>query len=136
MIVPWKRIGPIALGMNAAQLVQAMGNPRSITPGTVEVYNWDDLSATITKDKLWVTQICTFSPDYTTAEGIHVGSMDSSVVALLEPPRYSRTFNGFWRFKYTDMYWPGMMISVHLKGYAVNHVVWRICVNHSAAISG
>src|SRR5581483_336450 len=115
LIVPWKRIGPIAVGMSAADLIRALGEPSTITPGTVEVYTWGALTATVTKDKLWTTQVCTFAPRYATAEGIRPGSTESDVIKLLGKPKYARVFNGFWRFSYSDLYWPGMLVSVHLK---------------------
>lgn len=135
LIVPWVRIGPMTLGMTAAELVQIRGQPFNKRPGEVEVYNWHDLTATVTKDGLWTTEICTFSPTDITAEGVHVGSTDLSVTTLLGPPRYSRVFTAWWGPSYANLYWPGLMISAHLKGYEVNHSVWKICVNHFAAIA-
>jgi hypothetical protein len=131
LIVPSKRIGPTALGMATDELIRVMGEPKSKRLGLVDVYGWgDDLSATVTKDGLWTSQLCTFSSAYATAEGVHPGSTDDSVMALLEQPKSSREFNGWWRYSYSNLYWPGLMISVHLKGYATNHAVWKICVNH------
>ncbi len=129
LIVPWKRIGPAALGMTVAELVGVMGEPVSKWPGIVDVYNWHDVSVTVTKDSSWPTQICTLNPAYATAEGVHPGSTDESVDALLGRPKYSRIYRGWWRFTYTNLYWPGLMVSVHLKGFATNHLVWKICVN-------
>lgn len=130
LIVPWKRIGPVALGMTTGELIRVMGEPVSKWPGVVDVYNWHDVSATVTKDGLWATQICTLNPAYATAEGVHPGSTDDALTALLGRPKYSRMFHGWWRFTYTNLYWPGLMVSVHLRGFATNHAVWKICVNH------
>ncbi len=131
LIVPSKRIGPAALGMATDELIRVMGEPKSKRLGLVDVYDWgDDLSATVTKDGLWTTQLCTFSSAYATAEGVHPGSTADTVTALLEQPKSSREFNGWWRYSYSNLYWTGLMISVHLKGYATNHAVWKICVNH------
>ncbi len=130
LIVPWKRIGPVALGMTTGELIRVMGEPVSKWPGVVDVYNWHDVSATVTKDGLWATQICTLNPAYATAEGVHPGSTDDALTALLGRPKYSRMFHGWWRFTYTNLYWPRLMVSVHLRGFATNHAVWKICVNH------
>jgi len=135
LIVPWQRVGPIALGMTATELVRIMGDPRSTWIRGVDIYNWGDLSATLRKDGSYVTQICTFSPAYATAQGVHPGSTDVSVADLLGEPKYSRVFSAWWRFSYTNLYWPGLMVSVHLKGYDTDHKVWKVCVNHFAAIA-
>jgi hypothetical protein len=135
LIVPRQRIGPMTLGMSAIELAQTMGRPVSRRPGEVDLYSWRDLTATVTKNGLWTTQICTFSSAYETAQGLHVGSTDLSVVAALGKPNYSRVFTAWWGPSYSNLYWPGLMISVHLKGYDNNHSVWKICVNHFAAIA-
>lgn len=135
LIVPWQRIGPMSLGMSATELAQMMGSPSSWRPGEVELYSWRDLTATVTKNGLWATQICTFNPTYMTAQGLHVGSTDLSIVAALGKPNYSRVFSAWWGPSYSNLYWPGLMMSVHLKGYDNNHSVWKICVNHFAAIA-
>jgi hypothetical protein len=72
---------------------------------------------------------------YMTVQGLHVGSTDLSVVASLGKPKYSRVFSAWWGPSYSNLYWPGMMMSAHLKGYDNNHSVWKICVNHFAAIA-
>jgi outer membrane protein assembly factor BamE (lipoprotein component of BamABCDE complex) len=133
LIVPWKRIGAAALGMTKDELVRVMGEPASKWPGIVDTYNWQDFSAMVTKDGLWTTQLCTFSSAYATAEGVGPGSTDDSVSVLLGQPKYSRVFSGWWRFSFSNLYWPGLMVSVHLKGYATNHAVWKVCVNQSSS---
>jgi hypothetical protein len=135
LIVPRERIGPMSLGMSATELAQTMGSPSSRRPGEVDLYSWRDLTATVTKNGLWATQICTFNPTYVTAEGLHVGSTDVAVVGALGKPNYSRVFSAWWGPSYSNLYWPGLMMSVHLKGYDNNHSVWKICVNHFSAIS-
>ena len=135
LIVPSKRIGPMMLGMSATELVQIMGSPSSKLPEGVDLYSWRDMSATVTKSGLWTTQICTSNPTYLTAQGLHVGSTDRSVVASLGNPNYSRLFNAWWGPSYSNLYWPGLMVSAHLKGFEVNHSIWKICVNHFAAIA-
>jgi hypothetical protein len=137
LIVPWERIGPLALGMTVPELISIMGEPTSTSRGPldrgVDVYTWkNDLSATFTKHGLYVTQICTFSPAYATAEGVHPGSTDLSVTALMGEPQNSRVFSAWWGLSYTNLYWPGLMLSIHLKGFDTNHVVWKVCVNRFA----
>ncbi|MFZ3225754.1 MAG: hypothetical protein WA230_09605 [Xanthobacteraceae bacterium] len=135
MIVPWQRIGPMSVGMSAADLVHSMGPPVSRQPGEVVTYKWPDVSATVTEDGLWATQICTFDPADLTVEGVHVGSTDLSVTKLLGKPRYSRVSTAWWGPSFANLYWPGLMISAHLKGFEVNHAVWKICVNQFAALA-
>jgi hypothetical protein len=134
LIVPRERIGVVALDATVAELIGKLGKPDSIWPGSVKFYNWDGLSATVTKDGAYATQICTTSPLYATAQGVHPGSSDRSVTDLLGPPRFARVFSAWWTQSYTDLYWPGLTVSIHLKGFAANNQVWKICVNHSAAI--
>ena len=134
LIVPRHRIGAVPLGASAAELTAALGEPQSIWPGDVHIYNWDGLSATVTKNGAYTTQICTTSPSYGTAQGLHPGSTDQAVTDLMGPPRYARVFTAWWRMSYTDLYWPGLTVSVHLKGFESNNRVWKICVNQSAAI--
>jgi hypothetical protein len=135
LIVPWQRIGPMRLGMSTADLIQSMGPPVSRQPGEVVTYKWHDVSATVTEDGLWATQICTFDPADVTVEGLHVGSTDLSVSGLLGKPRYSRVSTAWWGPSFANLYWPGLMISAHLKGFEVNHAVWKICVNHFDALA-
>lgn len=132
LIVPWQRIGPMSVGMSTADLIHSMGPPTSRQPGEVVTYKWPDVSATVTEDGLWATQICTFNPTDVTVEGLHVGSTDLSVAQLLGKPRYSRLSTAWWGPSFANLYWPGLMISAHLKGYEVNHAVWKICVNQFA----
>jgi hypothetical protein len=134
LIVPRQRIGAVALDETAAELIGKLGEPDSVWPGSVKFYNWDGLSATVTKDGSYATQICATSPLYAAAQGVHPGSTDRSVTDLLGPPRYARVFTAWWALSYTDLYWPGLTVSIHLKGFEANNQVWKICVNHSAAI--
>jgi hypothetical protein len=135
LIVPWQRIGPMSVGMSAADLIHSMGPPASRQPGEVITYKWPGVWATVTEDGLWTTQICTFDPADVTVEGLHVGSTDLSVAKLLGKPRYSRVSTAWWGPSFANLYWPGLMISAHLKGYEVNHAVWKICVNQFAALA-
>lgn len=136
LIVPWQRVGPITLGMSTAELVHAMGEPTRTMggpPHTFSVYYWrEDLSATISKDGDFVTQVCALSPAYGTAEGVRPGSTDAAVTALLGEPQSSRLYKSWWRMSYTNLSWGGLMISIPLTGFSNNHVVRTVCVNHNA----
>jgi len=136
-IVPWERVGPVELGMSAAELFGVMGRPtytmRGALDRAVDVYTWkDDLSVTLKKDASYVTQICALNPAYRTAEGVHPGSTDQSVAALLEQPQSSKVHKAWWRQSYTDLYWRGLMISIPLTGFDTNHLVRIVCVNKSS----
>lgn len=136
LIVPWRRIGPVELGMSRADLVRVLGEPTHTMggpPDGVSIYNWrDDLSITIKTDGSYVTQICALSPAYATAEGVRPGLADVSVTALLGQPESSRVYTRWWRLSYTNLFWPGLMISIPLTGFAANHTVRAVCVNRSA----
>ena len=134
LIVPRERIGGAALGKTTAELIDVLGAPVSVWPGSVYTYNWRDVSATVTKDGWYATQICTSNPAYATGQGVHTGSSSAAVDNLMGQPRYSRIFRGWWRQSYTNLYWPGLLVSIHLKGFDTDNQVWKICVNHSAAI--
>jgi hypothetical protein len=136
-IVPWERVGPVELGMSAAELFGVMGRPSFTTRGAldrgVDVYTWkDNLAVTIKKDGSYVTQICALNPAYATAEGVHPGATDQSVAALLGQPESSKVHKAWWRQSYTDLYWRGLMISIPLTGFDTNHLVRIVCVNKSS----
>jgi hypothetical protein len=134
LIVPWERIGPIALGMSAADLNRILGEPTQTLRGPfVSVYNWkNNLSVFIKTDGSYVTQICALNPSYATAQGVHPGSTDLAVTALLGPPQNARLHTRWSLLSYTDLFWPGLMVSVPLTGFDTNHSVRTVCVNHNA----
>jgi len=76
LIVPWERIGPIELGMTAADLIRIKGKPTQTARGPadgISVYSWkDDLSIYIRTDGSYVTQICALDPAYATVNGVHL----------------------------------------------------------------
>jgi hypothetical protein len=139
LIVPWVRIGPIQLGMTAADLIRIMGEPTQRLrgpPGGISVYSWkNDLSVYIKMDGSYVTQICALDPAYATANGVHPGATDLSVTALLGQPKSSRVYRGWWKLSYTNLFWPGLMVSIPLAGFEKNNWVRMVCVNHNDAIS-
>jgi hypothetical protein len=137
LIVPWERIGPVALGMPVAEVIRILGEPTNIGLGPldlgVDVYNWkDNFSLTVKKGASYVTQVCVLNPAYSTTQGIRPGSTELSVTALMEQPQNAKIYNAWWRFSYTNLYWHGLMVSIHLKGFETNHAVWEVCVNHFA----
>ena len=52
LIVPWQRIGPMSVGMSAADLIHSMGPPISRQPGEVVTYKWPGVWATVTSANL------------------------------------------------------------------------------------
>jgi hypothetical protein len=136
LIVPWLRIGPIALGMSGDDVMRIMGEPTKTMggpPDGVNLYLWkDDLSVTVKKNGSYVTQICALSPAYATAQGVRPGLPEHAVTDLLGQPQNSRVRNAWWRFSYTDLFWGGLMITIPLTGYETNHSVRAVCVNHRA----
>jgi hypothetical protein len=138
-IVPWERIGPIELGMTAADLARTKGDPTQTSRGPtggISVYTWkNDLSVYIKSDGSYVTQICALDPAYATAVGVHPGMPDVSVTALLGQPKSSRVYRGWWRLSYTNLFWPGLMVSIPLTGFEKNNLARTVCVNHNDAIA-
>jgi hypothetical protein len=139
LIVPWQRIGAIELGMTAADLIRIMGEPTQTSrgpPGGISIYRWkNDLSVYIKMDGSYVTQICALDPAYATADGVHPGATDLSATALLGQPKSSRVYRGWWKLSYTNLFWPGLMVSIPLAGFEKNNWVRMVCVNHNDAIS-
>jgi hypothetical protein len=139
LIVPWERIGPIELGMTAPDLTRIKGEPTQTSRGPtggISVYTWkNDLSVYIKTDGTYVTQICALDPAYATANGVHPGLTDLSVTTLLGQPKSSRVYRGWWKLSYTNLFWPGLMVSIPLAGFENNNWVRMVCVNHNDAIS-
>ena len=139
LIVPWERIGPIELGMTATDLTRIKGDPTQTSRGPtggISVYTWkNDLSVYIKSDGSYVTQICALDPAYATATGVHSGMSDVSVTGLLGQPKSSRVYRGWWRLSYTNLFWPGLMVSIPLTGFDKNNFARAVCVNHNDAIA-
>jgi hypothetical protein len=134
LIVPWRRIGPVSLGMTAADVVRIMGEPTQKNGGpVVTVYHWqDELSVTVKTDSSYVTQICAISPDYATARGLRPGLPDTAVTQIMGEPQYSRVYRGWWKMSYTNLFWGGLMVSIPLTGFNTSHSIRSICVNYIA----
>ena len=86
-------------------------------------------------DGSYVTQICALDPTYATANGVRPGATDLSVTSLLGQPKSSRVYRGWWKLSYTNLFWPGLMVSIPLVGFEKNNWVRLVCVNHNDAIS-
>jgi hypothetical protein len=134
LIVPWRRVGPVALGMTAADVVRILGEPTQKNSGpVVTTYHWqDDLSVTVKTDTSYVTQICAVSPDYATAQGLRPGLPDTAAAKLMGEPQNSRLYRGWWKMSYTNLFWGGLMVSVPLTGFTNSHSIRSICVNYNA----
>jgi hypothetical protein len=85
-VVSGQRIGPIALGMTAAEVLDRMGPPvRGFPDGANSVANWPKLEAYFFKSE-WVYQVITQDETYVTPEGIHVGTSEFEVTTRLGKP--------------------------------------------------
>jgi hypothetical protein len=94
VIVPGERIGPIAIGMKGATLLDAMGAPDStdrMKNAGIENYAAAGLEATVMDDSQQVISITTDSAQYATAEGVHIGSSDFEVRSRMGAPTTSVT---------------------------------------------
>jgi outer membrane protein assembly factor BamE (lipoprotein component of BamABCDE complex) len=133
LIVPWRRIGPVVLGMTTDDVVRVLGEPTQQNRAPyVTVYNWkDNLSVTAKTDSSYVTQVCALSPDYATAQGLRPGLPDTSVRALMGEPQNSRVYHGWWKLSYIKLYWGGLMVNILLTGFDNDHSVQSVCVNHN-----
>lgn len=134
LIVPWQRIGPVALGMTAEDVVRVLGEPtQKNRRSSVTVYYWkDNLTVTVKADGSYVTEICALSPDYATAQGLRAKMSDTSVTALMGEPQNSHVYRGWWKLSYVKLFWGGLMVSVPLAGFDNDHSVQSVCVNHNA----
>ncbi len=134
LIVPWRRVGPVLLGMTAEEVIRILGEPtqKNASP-VVTVYHWrDELSVTVKSDTSYVTQICAIGADYATAQGLHPGLPEIAVTQLMGEPKNSRLYHGWWTMSYTNFFWGGLMVSVPQTGFSANHSIRSICVNNSA----
>jgi outer membrane protein assembly factor BamE (lipoprotein component of BamABCDE complex) len=99
LIVPGKRIGPIALGMPQPDVVKILGKPGpssviSAERGTHSIYHYlPDLTVFIKSDSNRVYKISAVSPEYATADGIRVGMTEPEVRAKRGKPKDSFQHN-------------------------------------------
>lgn len=88
-IVPGQRIGPVALGMPASQLLQALGPPEnSNRMANASVNRWGSkgVSAVILDENGRVHTTTALDNRYATAGGLRVGASDLEVRSLMGRP--------------------------------------------------
>ncbi|HSN18353.1 MAG TPA: hypothetical protein VLV87_09080 [Gammaproteobacteria bacterium] len=90
LIVPGKRIGPVAIGMTSKQVLEAKGSPHaSVRFKDAALYNYGDKSdygVLVDDDTQQVWRVQTTSDSYDTEEGIHVGQTELEMQASLGKP--------------------------------------------------
>ena len=75
LIVPGERIGPLFLGMTEAQLYKKLGDADTImNNGQYTIYNYHGLGVSVMKSTSKIIQVTAESSQYSTSDGIHVGS--------------------------------------------------------------
>jgi len=124
LIVPGKRIGPVAVGMSVSQLYDVMGAPTQSEKGRgTKRYVFEDLEVLMDDAEQSVVSVATQSADYATVDDIKVGLADLGVRAKLAK------LSGRLLIKEegdTIAYFtPGMMVLVsggHVKSIAVRPV--------------
>jgi hypothetical protein len=86
-ILPGKRVGPIALGITAAELERIAGRASSTTPGDGQVeYRYDGYSAVVFDRTQRVASIVVTSSRYALLSGLSVGDTEGAVIEQLGAP--------------------------------------------------
>jgi hypothetical protein len=94
LIVLGKRIGPVFIGMNPAELLQALGAPDSAHgSGDSTQYRYQGKGLVIWARNGRVSEVYTSDPRYRAAAGIHVGSSELELVASIGQPKWKRANN-------------------------------------------
>jgi hypothetical protein len=83
LIVPGERVGPIVLGMTAAQLTGALGTGEVQHQGSTTVYSWGLIVAEIGDNSQSVETITVNDPRYDTPGHVHVGLAALAAVSVL-----------------------------------------------------
>ena len=96
LIIPGKSIGPVLIGMTAAQLYRALGDPRASDVGEdTTTYTYDGLQVGVANDSQLVYRVFSTSPKYKLEKGVAVGSSALAAVAAYgEPDERDETKNG------------------------------------------
>ncbi len=104
VIIPGERVGPIALGMNAAELEASVGVPGTMRKeGTDTVYAWGEVSAQI-GGKSGVVDLITVNDErYETADHLRVGLSALAVVVVLGQPQNVTSPPGIRNYEYDGM---------------------------------
>ena len=104
LIVPGQRVGPIALGMNAAELEASVGAPGTMRKeGSNTIYSWGEVSAEIDAKSGVVDLIAVNDERYETADHLHVGLAALAVVVVLGQPQNVTTPPGIRNYEYDGM---------------------------------
>ena len=93
LIVAGQRIGPISLGMSAAELFRVMGDPtetqsnefmQSYLFGRKHEYGFWTLNVRVENSRIFA--VTTSGPEFSTPDGIHVGDSRLAMEAKMGPP--------------------------------------------------
>jgi hypothetical protein len=104
LIVPGERVGPVALGMNPAELAQAVGSPGDVQhQGSATIYSWGQIVAEIADKSPGVDLITVNDPRYETANHIRVGLAGLAVTAVLGLPASTTTQQGLITLDYDGL---------------------------------
>jgi hypothetical protein len=95
LIVPDRRIGPIALGMSDKELFKVFVPVGATTLGKWTVYDYGEYRIFVNKatrrvDAIWLHQFDDDAHPYHTAEGVKLGSSLQEVMAAFGPPEEVR----------------------------------------------
>lgn len=121
LIVPGKRIGPIALGMPQADVVKILGIPKQTwVDKDGSIYNYPDLDVRINDKTNSVSSLMTLSSEYATADGIRVGMTEPEVRAKRGKP------SRMHKDEHILVYWYGANLRITFpssKGYRIEHII-------------
>jgi hypothetical protein len=100
LIVPNKRIGPVALGMSDKDLFKLFIPQGTATLGKWTVYDYGEFRIFVDKgthkvDAIWLHQFDRDAYSYHTAEGLKLGSSMQDILAALGPPEIVKGNNFF-----------------------------------------
>ena len=86
-ILPGKRVGPVSLGMTAADLTHVAGRPIAVVSGDGEfTYEYDGYRAVIVERTQRVSSIIVTSGKYALLSGLSVGDADGAMNEQLGAP--------------------------------------------------
>jgi hypothetical protein len=104
LIVPGTRVGPVALGMNPAELTASVGVPGNMQhQGPDTIYSWGELAAEIGEKSPAVDLITVNDPRYETADHIRVGLALFTLMAVLGDPEKTTNAPGTQILDYEGM---------------------------------
>jgi len=115
LIVPGVRIGPVAVGMSGAQLLQAVGSPASsnhaFTDGTWNHFS-NGIGAFVRDRDNRVIIVTSEDARYRTMEGVGPGVAELVVRSALGAP--TRVLDADYNQAriYTNLYYPGMAVAI------------------------